>query len=96
MPNPCPECDTHQDQQRRDCQGLNQLRRFDNWADLAAHLDEATIVSIVNMHAAIVDDYIKLKDADHARRQKTHHRNMMNRQLIEFARRFQRKGGATV
>jgi hypothetical protein len=82
----CPECRDWPTQHRRGCEGTNLLRHFDSWNDLASHLDEATIVHLVNAYATISPEYDKLKEAEDLRRQKAHDRNETNKRLLEFAK----------
>lgn len=82
MSKPCSLCSNPK------CDGQeNELRHFEDWNDLAAHLDEGTIVSIVNYHNHIIEEYFTLKDQhDNARARRVAYQDY-RKALIEFARR---------
>lgn len=53
-------CNAQPDCTVKGCRGENELRHFESWIDLTGHLDEETIVRLINYHAEIIDDYCKL------------------------------------
>ena len=83
LPHPtCPECG----QPSTRCPGVNQLRRFNNWNDLASHLDEATIVRMINELSVIQREYYQLREQHVTKVLEAKHNREMDKALLNYAK----------
>ncbi len=84
-PPACPEC-TVKDQRRLQCEGMDRLRRFESWNDLAGHLSEEMILHAVNTYQAIFEDYERLKEQENDRRSASKARQLNQKALVAYAK----------
>lgn len=89
MPKPpCEKCTEWMKTPSKLCDGTTEeLREFESWEDLTAHMSEGTITAIVNYHAQIIEEYLTLKSQhDDARARRVAYQDY-RKALIDFARR---------